>query len=201
MSKRPDEVRLSQEQGEALIGRIKGSDLSADDQRLLERLIRLYFWLTFTLKETKISLGRLKSALFGKRHRNKETGSDDEPPDSGLAPGSLDVSNNKEKKNQKKSPRRGHGRRGADSYSGAKRVICHHEKLRVGERCSRCGRGKLYSLPAGVEIKVDGHALLSAIRYEREKLRCSGCGEIFTAALPADISDKNTVRAPVPLWP
>jgi hypothetical protein len=38
-----------------------------------------------------------------------------------------------------------------------------------------------------VEIRIDGHALLSALRYELEKLRCSACGEIFTAGLPADV--------------
>jgi transposase len=43
----------------------------------------------------------------------------------------------------------------------------------------------LYPLPAGVEIRIDGNALLSAIRYEVEKLRCSACGEVFTAPTPA----------------
>jgi hypothetical protein len=37
-----------------------------------------------------------------------------------------------------------------------------------------------------VEIRIDGNALLSAIRYELEKLRCSACGEVFTAPMPAD---------------
>jgi hypothetical protein len=35
-----------------------------------------------------------------------------------------------------------------------------------------------------VEIRIDGNALLSAIRYEVEKLRCSACGQVFTAPLP-----------------
>ncbi len=33
--------------------------------------------------------------------------------------------------------------------------------------------------PPGVEIRIDGHALLSAMRYELEKLRCSACGADF----------------------
>ena len=33
-------------------------------------------------------------------------------------------------------------------------------------------------------MRINGHALLSAIRYEVEKLRCSACGERFTAPLP-----------------
>jgi hypothetical protein len=47
-----------------------------------------------------------------------------------------------------------------------------------------------------VEIRIDGHALLSAIRYELEKLRCSACGEVFTAPLPEDApQDKYSTRA------
>jgi hypothetical protein len=47
-----------------------------------------------------------------------------------------------------------------------------------------------------VEIRIDGHALLSAMRYELEKLRCSACGEIFTARLPAGVGlEKYSARA------
>ena len=63
--KHPEEVKLSQEEGEALIERVQVNRLTESDQRVLVKLIRLYFWLTFALRETKISLGRLKSALFG----------------------------------------------------------------------------------------------------------------------------------------
>jgi hypothetical protein len=34
--------------------------------------------------------------------------------------------------------------------------------------------------------------LLSALRYEREKLRCSACGEIFTAGLPAGVGEEKS---------
>jgi hypothetical protein len=47
-----------------------------------------------------------------------------------------------------------------------------------------------------VDIRLDGNALLSAIRYEVEKLRCSACGEVFTATLPAEASaEKYSPRA------
>jgi len=39
-----------------------------------------------------------------------------------------------------------------------------------------------------VEIRLDGNALLSAIRYEVEKRRCSAGGEVCTATLPAEAS-------------
>jgi transposase len=90
----------------------------------------------------------------------------------------------------------GHGRHGADVYRTAQTVECRHEELAVGERCPACGRGRLYRLPPGVEMRLDGNALLSAVRYELEKLRCSACGQIFTASLPAGTgAEKYSVRA------
>jgi hypothetical protein len=47
-----------------------------------------------------------------------------------------------------------------------------------------------------VAIRIDGHALLSAIRAELHKLRCSACGTIFTASLPQAAGQaKDTPRA------
>ncbi|HYQ91470.1 MAG TPA: hypothetical protein VES89_05185 [Candidatus Competibacteraceae bacterium] len=167
--------------------------MTSDDRRLLIKLIRLYFWFTFTLSETKISLKRLKRALFG--------GSKPPPPSSptgggasGGAPGDAVAGGGAPPSaaapREPPGPdhplrRQGHGHHGATVYTGAKRVVCRHETLAAGQPCPACGRGTLYPLPAGVEIRVDGNALLSAVRYELEKLRCSACGEGFTAAVPA----------------
>jgi hypothetical protein len=62
--------------------------------------------------------------------------------------------------------RPGTGCLGAAAYADATRVECRHEELAVGQRCPVCGQGNLYALPAGVEIRIDGHALLSAMHYE-----------------------------------
>jgi hypothetical protein len=98
------------------------------------------------------------------------------------------------------TPKGGHrpgtGCLGAEAYEGADRVECRHEELSPGQRCPVCGQGTLYELPAGVEIRLDGHALLSAIRYELHKLRCSACGQIFTAGLPDKVGEeKYSARA------
>jgi hypothetical protein len=45
-------------------------------------------------------------------------------------------------------------------------------------------------------MRLDGNALLSAVRYELEKFRCSACGQIFTASVPAAAgTEKYTARA------
>jgi transposase len=198
----PEDVKLSREDGEALIARIQASSLAGDDQRLLVKLIRVYFWLTFALSETRISLTRLKRALFG-------GGKPPPPPPAGggasgdgpAEPVAGDDARPGATADEAPAPtrpahRRGHGRHGADAYTGATRVVCRHETLAAGQPCPACGRGTLYSLPAGVEIRIDGNALLSAVRYELEKLRCSACGEVYTAGRPtAPGADKYSPRA------
>jgi hypothetical protein len=70
--KPPEEVKLSREAGEALIERVKASNLASADPGLLVKLSRVYFWLTLALQETKVSLKRLKVALFGERRKKRE---------------------------------------------------------------------------------------------------------------------------------
>ena len=66
MMKEPEQIELTRDEGEALIERVKASDLAADDRRVLERLIRMYFWLVFVVQEAKLSMKRLRGLLFGK---------------------------------------------------------------------------------------------------------------------------------------
>ena len=200
----PEDVKLSREDGEALIERIQANSLTGDDQRLLVKLIRLYFWFTFALSETTISLKRLKRALFGggkpppsspPAGGGSSGGTPTDPvtasnaPPSATAPPEVPAP-------ARPVHRQGHGRHGAGVYTGAARIVCRHDILAAGQRCPACGRGTLYSLPAGMEMRIDGNALLSAIRYELEKLRCSACGEVFTAPTPAAIGpDKYSPQA------
>jgi transposase len=169
------------------------------------------------LLEAQITVKRLRTLLFGRRRRRKFSGSgtssdgeaaaDDRSDDDvggDQASQGVDTrcaSGDQFSKDHVKPPlkgghRPGSGRLGADAYTGAKRVECRHEEVAPGDRCPVCGQGTLYSLPAGVEIRVDGNALLSAIRYELEQLRCSACGEIFPATLPKDApADKYSAQA------
>ena len=202
--KQPDEVRLNREEGEALIARLERDALTSEDRRVLVQLIRLYFWLLFALQEARFSLKRLRRLLFGdqrKKHQ-KGSGGGSSGPGEGDGPsahaGGKQVPPGAASGDQGASGehRPGHGRQGAEAYVGAERVECRHETLAVGERCPVCGRGRLYRLPAGVEMRLDGNALLSAIRYALEKLRCSACGEVFTASLPPDVrQEKYSCRA------
>jgi hypothetical protein len=87
-------------------------------------------------------------------------------------------------------PIRGHGRRGAAAYPGARRIVVSHETLRAGARCPTCAKGKVYPLKAPKrQIRFVGQAPLTATVYERERLRCNLCNEVFTAPAPAGLGD------------
>ena len=202
--KQPEDVQLSREEGEALIDRIERNTLSAADRQLLVKVLTFYFWLLFALREAKLSLKRIKALVFGEKPKPPKPPSSDGTPSGGSGGGSgLPASSTQGVQSPtppvppvKKPPRPGHGRYGADVYGAAQTVECRHEALAVGERCPACGRGRLYQLPPGVEMRLDGNALLSAVRYELEKLRCSACGQIFTASVPAAVgTEKYTARA------
>lgn len=202
--KRPEEVKLNHKEGEALIERLEGDALTADDRHVLVQVLRVYFWLLVALQEAKFSLKRLRTLLFGEKPKKRKnppshTSSDshDGEGGTGVAP-AAGVSTAEGDSAQRATGHRhpGHGRWGSEAYSGAARVECHHEALAVGERCPVCGLGRLYRLPPGGEIRIDGHALLSALRYEIERLRCSACGQVFTASLPAEVGEeKYSARA------
>src|SRR5207249_6500977 len=78
--KRPEEVTLSREEGEALIERIERNALSAEDRRVLVKVLTFYFWLLFALREAKLSLKRLKALVFGEKSKKRE------PPAAGGTP-------------------------------------------------------------------------------------------------------------------
>jgi transposase len=84
-----------------------------------------------------------------------------------------------------KSTVAGHGRNGAADFPGAHRVWIPHPTLHSGERCPECCRGKLYRQPEpATRIRFVGQAPLEATVYEMERLRCNGCGQVFTAPEP-----------------
>jgi transposase len=201
--KRPEDVHLSREEGEALLARLEANTLTAEDRQVLGKVLTFYFWLVFALREAKLSLKRLKALVFGEKPKNPKPPSSGGASSGGGASGGVTEGSTSHSESTAtpalpapKPPPPGHGRQGADVYRAVQRVECRHETLAVGQRCPACGRGRLYQLPPGVEMRLDGNALLSAVRYEVEKLRCSACGQIFTASVPAAVgAEKYTARA------
>jgi hypothetical protein len=74
--------------------------------------------------------------------------------------------------------RPGHGRNPASAYEGARKVRIRHPKLRHGDVCPECGRGKIYEQKDPVRlVRVVGQPPLQATVYELDAagraVRCS----------------------------
>lgn len=83
-----------------------------------------------------------------------------------------------------KKKRKGHGRNGADDYTGARRIPVHLKSMKAGDRCP-CGMGNLYDIDASPLIRIVGQAPIHADIYNRQQLRCNTCGEVFRAEAEA----------------
>jgi transposase len=197
--KRPQELELRREDGEALRQRLAENALTADDRRILDLVLQWYFWLLFTVQEARLSLKRLRVLLFGASSKSRKgppsaPASGAGPGDGGAGGASMPAAASRSQAARPRQP--GHGRQSAQAYVGAAQITCHHETLHVGERCPVCGRGRLYRVPPGVVLRLTGNAVVSAIHYALEKLRCSACGQVFTAPGPREAgAEKYTASA------
>jgi transposase len=60
-----------------------------------------------------------------------------------------------------------------------------HAELKLGDRCPECGEGKVYrQKQSKTLVRILGQPPLQATVYEMERLRCNGCGQMFTAEEP-----------------
>jgi len=212
------QVQQCLDEVERLRQRLGAPDWGAADWAFFGGVLASYERLLKALLEAQITVKRLLTLLLGTRRRRRSSGSGipsadagaaaDDRSDAGVGAGEGAQGVDARYASDDGSPqddvqtsvtgghRPGYGRLGAEAYAGAERVECRHEELAVGQICPVCGQGRLYSLPPGVEIRIDGNALLSAMRYELEKLRCSAGGAIFTAKLPEDApAGKYSARA------
>jgi transposase len=88
----------------------------------------------------------------------------------------------------KPATRKGHGRIRSGDYTGAEKVTIRHAGLKAGDACPECTRGKVYAqCEPKVLVRIVGQAPLAATVYEMERLRCNGCGQLFTAMEPEGI--------------
>src|SRR5262249_3768154 len=198
MAKQDDIPKTDPSEIEALIQRLKQSNLEPRDAQLVERLLRLVLSMASLLQHKNASIKRLKRLIFGPSSDKRAAtggsteeeaaapGDDSEQqPGSGSSPGTVRSSST-----DQKPKRPGHGRMAASAYTGARVVVCQHPDFKAGDHCpDPLCRGHLYpvSSPA-IFIQLTGQPLVGATRYEQEVLRCSACLERFTAPMPTGVT-------------
>jgi transposase len=174
MKKDPDQNSTDSAEIEALITRLERGQLRDEDAQLLTRLLRLLLRLITLLQQKNASLSRLKRLLFGPRSDKRRgtspssgAGSEGES-DSASSTSTENPSSDTPKgaRSQSHSRKGGHGRMGAEAYTGARVVRCRDTELKPGTGCPHDGcRGKLYDTkhPA-ILIRLTGQPLVGATR-------------------------------------
>lgn len=181
--------QVPMDQLEAIVERSR-SALSQEEHGLLASAIETLAEVTRELEVKGVTIARLRQMLFGAR--SEKTGvvlgekTDTEPK--GDEAGDTEKTGTPEQT----SKRKGHGRNGARAYAGAQRRTIPHLTLTHGQRCPQCQKGKLYhQAQAKTLVRITAMAPISALVCECERLRCNGCGEIFTAQAPPEIGTEK----------
>ena len=180
--KPPRKIKMSKVQLNALKKRIRERKLDDADWGTVEAMVDTVECLSQVIEEKNAAIGRLCKYLIGAPTetaknvlKNKED-KEPEPP----------------QENKPAKKRKGHGRKPASEYTGGTKVKIEHPTLTAGNPCPGCEKGKVYelSMPA-VSVYIQGQAPLKSTVYERIRLRCNLCGQMYLPELPAEVAEKK----------
>lgn len=183
-------LALNKEELEKLLEHIRPA-LSNEEYKQLKAVLDTLAYLIQVVENKNTTIHRLRQILVGASTEKtakvlKTEEAEIEAADSNVVPPGEIQADNVELE------RKGHGRNGAQAYSGARKITIAHPSLKSGDRCQECKTGKLYeaAMP-GLLVRVVGQAPLVATVYELEKFRCNLCGEVFTAAAPEGVGSQK----------
>jgi transposase len=160
--------------------------LSEEDYRKLKAAVDTLEYLTELVADKDTTIRHLRQLLLpASTEKTKEVLA----KASAVPPAAPVTENTAEGEEQKEpEPQPGHGRNGADAFTGAHQVEVSHQKLKHGGRCPECGKGNIYGQKEPkVLVRIIGQAPLAATVYSLERLRCGACGQVFTAQEPEGV--------------
>lgn len=178
----PAAVNLSMDELERLVERVKALGASPQDAEVLEDLVASYAYVTELIRDKQTTIGRLRQMLFGAT--SERTDKVLEGQRGGGAPAGAAATS------EPRPPAPGHGRKAATAYTGAQRVAVPHGTLRPGGGCPNC-KGTLCAKGPRRLVRIAAAAPFSATVYEQERMRCSLCGEVFTARAPEGVGEEK----------
>ena len=174
----PTAVNRSMDDLERVVERVKALGAAPEDAQVLEDLVASYGFLTEMIKDKQTSIARLRQMLFGSTSEKTEKVLGTETvAEEGAEP-------------EARPPAKGHGRHGAQAYTGARKVAVPHGTLRPGSACPHC-KGTLCGKSPERLVRITAATPFSATVYEQERMRCNLCGETFTAKAPADVGEEK----------
>jgi transposase len=191
----PEIIEVDSPRLEEVLGRAEQA-LPPEDIELIRAVVEAYLYVVDLVDDKNTSIGRLRQLLFGSRTEKTNAVLGRKADLRGAAPangaaadtesagGEVDIDGSNE--TDEAPARKGHGRSGADVYRGAERIDVPHPSLKAGDPCPACEEGIVYGKAPGVLVRVTGQPPLAATIYHLQKLRCHLCGQVFTAAAPAE---------------
>jgi transposase len=168
------------EELERIVERVRALGAAPEDAQVLEDLVASYAYVTDLIRDKQTTIARLRQMLFGStsERSDKVLGRPEERA-GGAAPAPAAPARAK-----------GHGRNGAEVYTGARRVSVAHGRLRPGSGCPSC-KGMLCAKGPSRLVRITATTPFGATVYERERLRCNLCGEVFTAPSPEGVGEEK----------
>ena len=201
MAKTPTIVELDMKELEDLLQRTEARQLREEDYETTKTMLLSYVELVGLLKDKNVSMRRLRKLLFGlKTEKTADvlasiTSTESEPSDEDQPADSDDASaaeQSESEQSEAPSPKKGHGRNGADAYTGAEQINVSHESLQPGDDCPNCDKGILYDTRRPrVLVRLTGQAPIGAKVIRLQQLRCNLCGELYTAKAPEGVGPEK----------
>lgn len=178
---------------EAALLRIEPQVAGADFALVRQLVTTLTFVMKF-LQAQRSTIARLRR-FFGLQSSEKtadvlggEKKADPSEGESGAPAAGVDpIAEDATSDTKAPQKRKGHGRKPASDYEDAKHFAVFYESLKPGVACPGCGCGKLFDLndPAQI-LRIVGQPVLQALCWDCQRLRCSGCGHVYTAPAPKE---------------
>ena len=183
---KPAEINMAEL--EEVLARATTAALSEDDVSKLKVALHTLLYLTELVEDRKTTIQKLRQMLFGASTENLDNVRKQVLKTVADHVAAATTSDG----GKTKQVAKGHGKNGAEDYTGGTKVVVKHDGLKYGQCCPECEKGKLYnSVKPGYLVRIVGQAPLGATVYELEKLRCNLCGEVFTAKQPEGVGAKK----------
>lgn len=210
MPTKPTIIEMDTDKLEEILRRVEAKELHADDYETIGTVIESYVGLFSLVGDKNTTIARLRKMLFGASTEKtaavigggKDSGSPPSPAATVLTTATSEGNAETvsaltaDTENAVETPRPasgypGHGRNGADAYTGAEKIAVPHASLQPGDPCPKCDKGTVYDSRPGVLVRLVGQSPIQAKIYELQKLRCNLCGIVFTAQSPDGVGEEK----------
>jgi hypothetical protein len=173
---KPTTIEIDMQKLDEVLDRVQ-QEFDAEDYAILKAVVDAYGTITALLDNKNTSIARLRKLLFGATTEKtaavlgEKQGSDPaaEKSESSLSPmaaaEAASSTTTSEASGKASSP--GHGRNGADAYTGAEKIVVPHESLQPGDPCPQCEKGTVYETSRpGVLVRLVGSWYSPSVAYK-----------------------------------